>query len=58
MIFNYAIIFSILLIVLYLTTTIFSYFKSKKSGKLFNFPRKIVEFLFLLYFITIIYFTM
>lgn len=58
MIINYAIIFSILLIVFYLITTIFSYFKSKKSGKIFNFPRKIVEFFFLLYFIAIIYFTM
>lgn len=57
MLVNYAIIFSILLIIFYLISNIFSYFKSKKSGKIFNFPRKIVEFLFLLYFIAIIYFT-
>lgn len=57
MIIDYPFIICILLILFYLTTNIFSYYKSKKINKAFNLPRKIVEFLFLGYFISVIYFT-
>lgn len=43
--------------IFYLSINFISYSKCKKINKPFNLPRKIVEFLFLSYFVAVIYFT-